>query len=73
MAVLGHLAHLGLVDGDALVAQFPCRPDRRIREVPVAGVRVRMEMVACSAEGMTFAASQVPWLVVTWNRPSSSA
>lgn len=45
------------VDADALVAQFPCRPDRRIREVPVAGVRVRMEMVACSAEGSTFAAS----------------
>jgi hypothetical protein len=45
------------VDGDALVAQFPCRPDRRIREVPVAGHRVRMEMTACSAEGNTFAAS----------------
>ena len=45
------------VDGDALVAQFPCRPDRRIREVPLAGARVRMEMVACSTGGMTFAAS----------------
>jgi len=45
------------VGADALVAQFPCRPERRIRDVPVAGARVRMEMVACSAEGSTFAAS----------------
>jgi len=45
------------VGADGLVAQFPCRPERRIRDVPVAGVRVRMEMMACSAEGSTFAAS----------------
>jgi hypothetical protein len=45
------------VGADALVAHFPCRPERRIRDVPVAGARVRMEMIACSAEGSTFAAS----------------
>ena len=45
------------VDSDALVAQFHCRPERRIREVAVAGAAVRMEMVSCSTEGMTFGAS----------------
>ncbi len=47
------------VDGAALTALFPCRPERRARSVPVAGANVRMEMVACTAGGGTFAASFV--------------
>lgn len=45
------------VDGDALTALFPCRPDRRARPVPVAASTVRMEMAACAAGDSTFAVS----------------
>ena len=45
------------VDEATLRAQFPCRPERRIREVPIEGTPLRMEMVTCTAEGITFAAS----------------
>src|SRR5688500_16132841 len=45
------------VDEATLRAQFPCRPERRVREVPIDGTRLRMEMVTCTAEGITFAAS----------------
>ena len=45
------------VDGGALTALFPCRPDRQARAVPVAGSTVRIEMVACAAGGDTFAIS----------------
>src|SRR5688500_8965624 len=45
------------VDEATLRAQFPCRPERRGREVPIDGTPLRMEMVTCTAEGITFAAS----------------
>ncbi len=45
------------VDEATLRAQFPCRPERRVREVPIEGTPLRMEMVTCSTEGITFAAS----------------
>jgi len=45
------------VDEAALKAQFPCRPERRVREVPIEGIPVRMEMVTCTADGTTYAAS----------------
>lgn len=34
---------------------FPCRPDRQARNLALAGAVVRMEMLACGADGMTFA------------------
>lgn len=45
------------VDEAALRAQFPCRPERRVREVPIQGIPTRMEMVTCTADGITFATS----------------
>lgn len=47
------------VDGDALTALFPCRPERHARNVAVAGANVRMDMAACAVAGTTFAASFV--------------
>ena len=40
-----------------VVALFPCKPDRVAREVPLAGQRVRMQMLSCSAGGAVFALS----------------
>ena len=45
------------VDEAALRAQFPCRPERRVREVSIQGTPLRMEMVTCTADGTTYAAS----------------
>ena len=45
------------VDEAALRAQFPCRPERRVRAVPVQGTPLRMEMVTCTADGTTYAAT----------------
>ncbi len=47
------------VDAKALTALFPCRPDRRVREVALADSKVRMEMVSCVAGATTFAVSFV--------------
>lgn len=44
-------------DGVGVAAQFPCRPDRHARQVVVAGTSARMEMLVCSASGVTFAVS----------------
>lgn len=44
-------------EGAGVVAQFPCRPDRHARSVVVAGTAMRMEMLVCSASGVTFAVS----------------
>ncbi|MEP7056978.1 MAG: hypothetical protein ABI809_04305 [Caldimonas sp.] len=43
------------IDDAALLALFPCRPQRRMRDVSVAGATVQLEIVACGAEGSTFA------------------
>ena len=42
-------------EGSGIQVAFPCRPDREARPVSLAGEGVRMEMLACSAAGMTFA------------------
>jgi hypothetical protein len=42
-------------EGSGINVSFPCRPDRQARAVTLAGEKVRMEMLACAAEGMTFA------------------
>ena len=39
----------------ALVAQFPCRPARQDRSVPVAGEFVKMSLQVCDADGASFA------------------
>lgn len=44
-------------EGTGVVARFPCRPDRHARNVLVAGATARMEMIVCSAAGVTFALS----------------
>jgi hypothetical protein len=42
-------------EGSGLVVRFPCRPDRQSRPVALAGHRVRMDMLACSAGDSSFA------------------
>jgi len=44
-------------EGAGVIAQFPCKPDRHARSVVVAGMAARMEMLVCSASGVTFAVS----------------
>lgn len=46
-------------EGSGVMAQFPCKPDRHARTVPIAGQTLRMEMLVCSADGLTFALSFV--------------
>ncbi len=45
------------LEGTGVVAQFPCRPDRHARPVVLAGISARMEMLVCTAAGVTFAVS----------------
>lgn len=42
-----------VADG-ALVALFPCKPQRLVRSVPLAGAPVELELVSCSAGGTTW-------------------
>lgn len=42
-------------DGSGIVLRLPCKPDRHARSLVMAGHAVRMEMLACSAGGATFA------------------
>ena len=42
-------------EGSGLVVRFPCRPARQSRPVALAGHRVQMDMLACSAGGSSFA------------------
>jgi hypothetical protein len=44
-------------ESTALVVMFPCKPSRQTRELPLAGARVRMELLACEAGGATWALS----------------
>lgn len=45
------------VDDAALSAWFPCKPQRRVRDLTVGTVAVRMEMAACTADRSTYAVS----------------
>jgi hypothetical protein len=42
-------------DADSLTALFPCRPERRSRQVNLTGNAVRMQMASCAAGGSTYA------------------
>lgn len=42
-------------EGSAMVAMFPCRPDRHARDVMLAGQRTRMNLLVCEAGGNSFA------------------
>lgn len=42
-------------EGSGIVMTFPCRPDRLVRNVAMAGTQARMHMLVCSAGGATFA------------------
>ena len=42
-------------EGAGLVALFPCKPDRQVRRLPLAGTVVEMSLWACSAAGATYA------------------
>ena len=46
-------------EGTDIGVSFPCRPDRNARAVVVAGAKAQMEMLACNADGATFALSFV--------------
>jgi hypothetical protein len=41
-------------EGSDISATFPCRPDRHARTVGVAGEKVQMEMIVCTAADTTF-------------------
>lgn len=45
--------------GSAMVAMFPCRPDRHARAIELVGRRASMQMDACATGGATFAVSVV--------------
>jgi len=42
-------------EGSDLVAMFPCKPDRFVRQVPLAGSRVEMQLVSCAVDGVSYA------------------
>jgi hypothetical protein len=44
-------------EGSELGVSFPCRPDRQARLVTMAGAKLQMEMLVCSAAGATWAVS----------------
>ncbi len=46
-------------EGSGIGVSFPCRPDRHERSVELAGARLPMRMMVCSAADMTFAVSFV--------------
>jgi hypothetical protein len=41
--------------GTAVVALLPCKPQPTTRTVPLAGQLIRLSMLACKAEGLTWA------------------
>lgn len=46
-------------DGQPVTALLPCKPDRGVREVPLAGVPRTMTMAGCEAGGATFTVAVV--------------
>lgn len=42
-------------EGSDLVAMFPCKPDRFVRQVPLAGAKVQMQLVSCAVDGVSYA------------------
>ncbi|EER59991.1 conserved hypothetical protein [Acidovorax delafieldii 2AN] len=45
------------LDGAALTATLPCKPEHAARTVEMAGMQVELAMVGCDADGATFAVS----------------
>src|SRR5436309_1517187 len=45
------------IDDGGFVARFPCRPQRISRSLTIVGHPVRMQMVSCVADGITYAAT----------------
>lgn len=48
-------------DGGVLTAWLPCKPERRVRDVVLAGATVPLELLACSADGSTWGVASAPW------------
>ncbi|MEP7296466.1 MAG: hypothetical protein ABI702_09760 [Burkholderiales bacterium] len=46
-------------EGSGISVTFPCRTDRHARSVVMAGAKVQMEMLVCSAGDVTYAVSFV--------------
>ena len=46
-------------EGTGVSMLFPCRPDKRERDVPIAGATLRMQLHACDAAGSTFSLAVV--------------
>jgi hypothetical protein len=44
-------------EGSGAVAMFPCRPSHEVREVPLAGTKVRLAILACRAGDVMYALS----------------
>ena len=44
-------------EGSGLGMAFPCKPDRLIRTLPIAGNASRMTLLSCSVQGTVFAVS----------------
>lgn len=67
-------------ENGGVVALFPCKPERREREVPLGGDKLRMTMHSCAAGGATFALSfadvadpaRVGSLLAEWRRSVAS-
>ena len=45
------------LDGAALTATLPCKPDHAVRTVEMAGLPVELAMAGCEADNATFAIS----------------
>lgn len=41
-------------EGDAVVALFPCKPDRLSRPMELGGAKVQVELLACVTDGSTW-------------------
>jgi hypothetical protein len=42
-------------EGSGIAMSFPCKPERRVRDVVLPGHRVRLQMLSCAAGGATYA------------------
>jgi|GWRWMinimDraft_5_1066013.scaffolds.fasta_scaffold19646_2 hypothetical protein len=41
-------------EGGGLTAWLPCKPDRRVRELPLEGAPLRFELLSCTADNSTW-------------------
>lgn len=41
-------------EGSGIVASFPCRPDRHVRSIALAGRTLKLQMLVCDAAGANF-------------------